>query len=114
MTDVILNAAQREALSWFFNPDNQEGEPFIEGGAIEFRVERGIAFVCGAYLWPDGEWGSYHPDPPRRRSKLSEDQRQALRAYNGLRSAKELANQYGVSESYVRLLRTQAVKEVDR
>lgn len=105
MSTVILNAAQREALSWFFNPDNDEGEPFIEGEAIDFKVDKGIPFVCGAYLWPDGEWATYHPKGSQARRKLSPEERKAITNYDGSATVRDLAIQYGISESYVRLLR---------
>lgn len=56
MALIILNNEQRAALSWFFSPDNKDGEPQPEGEPYEIIVYRNRLIINGGRLCTDGEW----------------------------------------------------------
>lgn len=62
MPQLILNAAQCEALSWYFDSENEEGgDQWHYGEPVDIEVDRGILVINGAYLHKNGEWATFHP-----------------------------------------------------
>lgn len=60
--DVVLNEAQRAALSFYFSLENQEGEPMPLDEPYTIEVHNGQLVVNYAYLHTDGEWATF-PQP---------------------------------------------------
>lgn len=59
---IVLNEVQRAALSYYFDPDNDEGDPLPLDEPIQFKKIFGQLYMNGAYLHGDGEWATF-PDP---------------------------------------------------
>ena len=61
---IVLNEVQRNAISWLFSPDNDDGDPAIKDKLfdepITFKKDRGELVLGGAYLHPDGKWATFH------------------------------------------------------
>jgi hypothetical protein len=55
-SDVILNVVQRDALSWYFNNDNHDGDDWPLADPVSIVVRDGLLCVGGCWLWSDGEW----------------------------------------------------------
>jgi hypothetical protein len=55
---VVLNEAQRGAVSWYFDPDNEDGEPWPLDEPVEIEVVGEELTLNGVFLHPDGEWGT--------------------------------------------------------
>lgn len=65
---IALNDAQRAAISFWFSPDNHEGEPWPVDEPITLKKDRGELVLGGCYLHPDGHWATFHSkDRPQPR-----------------------------------------------
>jgi len=56
---VILNEAQREAVSFYFSPDNHEGEAWPVNEPCTIEVLNGELVINDTYLHTDGEWATF-------------------------------------------------------
>ncbi len=59
---LVLNEAQREAVSWYFNPDNDAGEPWPLDEPVDVDVAVGTLVLNGGYLHADGTWATYEEE----------------------------------------------------
>lgn len=56
---VVLNERQRGAVSWYFDPDNEDGEPWPLDEPVYVDVVDGQLVLNDCYLHSDGEWATY-------------------------------------------------------
>lgn len=60
MRDLRLNEEQRAAVSWFFSPENHDGEPWRLDEPVDVDVgDDGQLRLSGCYLHTDGEWATF-------------------------------------------------------
>lgn len=57
--EVVLNAAQRAAVSWYFDEANTEGEEWPLNEPVQIDVRGGQLIINGAYLHSDANWSTY-------------------------------------------------------
>lgn len=57
--DVVLNEEQRGSVSFYFSPENHEGEPWPLDEPVTIRVVNGELEIGGAWLHSDGEWATF-------------------------------------------------------
>lgn len=60
--EVVLNAAQRAAVSWYFSEDNTEGDEWPLDSPVQIDVRGGQLLINDIYLHSDAEWATY-PEP---------------------------------------------------
>lgn len=56
---VVLNEAQRFAVTWYFNPFNNDGEPWPLDEPVDIDVFQGQLVLNGTYLHKSGEWATF-------------------------------------------------------
>lgn len=56
---VTLNAAQRDAVSFYFSGDNHEGEPWPLDEPVDIEVIDGQLVINTVYLHADGNWATW-------------------------------------------------------
>lgn len=56
---VVLNTMQRNAVSWYFNEENTEGDPWPLNEPVEIEVIEGQLVLNSGYLHRDGEWATF-------------------------------------------------------
>lgn len=56
---IVLNEAQREAVSFYFSSENEEGEPWPLTEPVDIDVRDGQLVFNDCYLHSDGEWATY-------------------------------------------------------
>ncbi len=61
-TIVKLNCFQRDTLSWYFNPENHEGDDWpTEPAELQIEIVDGNLRIDGVWLLPDGSWATFPP-----------------------------------------------------